>query len=167
MKGIIRQRDVSHCACRNTSGRHDTHCAQDYFGAMLLHDGMLPGYLVGVEKVVRVGWSDSGEVYLPNPSGRVFSKKKLVTFPEGCAYTEGSYTLPEERRKGYTDACDSFHLLALAGLGFHKVITTIACKNEPMLRGAKKTGHRRIKKVNYWRILGIRFRKVEDVTETD
>lgn len=119
------------------------------------------------EKIVRVGWSDSGDVYLPKPSGRVFSKKKLVTFPEGYAYTEGSYTLPEERRKGYTNACDSFHLLALAELGFHKVITTIACKNEPMLRGAKKTGHRLTKRVNYCRILGIRFRKVEDVTEPD
>jgi hypothetical protein len=119
------------------------------------------------EKIVRVGWSDSGDVYLPNPSGRVFSKKKLVTFPEGCAYTESSYTLPEERRKGYTDACDSFHLLALAELGFHKVIATIACKNQPMLRAAKKTGHRPTKKVNYSRILGMRFRKVENVAEPD
>ena len=118
-------------------------------------------------KIVHVAWADSGTVYLPNPSGRVFSKKKYVTFPEGYVYREGVYTPPEERRKGYTAASTSYNYRALRDMGFHTEFGTVACKNIPMLRGTMGFGSRLKKKVRYVKVLGIKFRKVEDVTWDD
>jgi hypothetical protein len=119
------------------------------------------------DKIVYVGWGDTGDVYLPNPSGRVFSKKKVVTFPEGYIYREGSYTPPEERRKGYMNASFSFAFKALRDMGYRTAICTVACKNEPMLKGAAKYGYRRTKKVKYVKVLGVKSRKVEDLTSVN
>jgi len=118
-------------------------------------------------KVVYVAWSDSGTVYLPNPSARVFSKEKSVTFPEGYVYRERAYTPPEERMKGFMNACFSFHMQSLSDRGFPRAITTVACKNVPSLVAVQEQGWYPTKKVRYVKVLGVKFRKVEDVTWDD
>lgn len=137
----------------------------------IIQDRLAAGKLCNIvkvgDKIVHVTWGDSGDVYLPNPSGRVFGKKKVVTFPEGYVYREGSYTPPEERRKGYSKASSSFSFGAIRDLGFHTAIATVACKNIPMLRGMVLFKYLLKKKVTYVRVLGIKFRKVEDVTWDD